>query len=355
MSKRPHTKYFVQEHLQEPYQNGGIGYTDAERIMAEAEYQPIFLPCHFSFSVLSKIRRFLFIIRIFLTLPSGSIVVFLLPQYANMNRWLVNMLGWRRSVRRVAVLGDINGIKHNDPALLQKELNEFRQYDFLIAHNQRMKDWLQQELPGVQCAMISFFDFLAEPNGSAPQQDHTVAYAGNLEHGLFLNRVGALKSDNPSVLFRVYGQPYTQQMAEQPNLEYMGTSEPYALPAKLKASYGLVWYGNSLDEVGGSIGPYLSIITPHKASLYLLCGIPLIVPEHTAVADLVQQYKLGIVIANLHEIQAAMDAVSPEEYTSMCNHARSVATSVATGQGFRLALQEVERLYSASSRSRPRE
>ncbi|HVK49468.1 MAG TPA: hypothetical protein VM488_16520, partial [Pseudobacter sp.] len=349
MSKRPHTKYFIQEHLQEPYQNGGIGYTDAERIMAGAEYQPIFLPGHFNFSLLSKIRRLLFIIRIFFTLPSGAIVVFLLPQYATMNRWLVKMLGWRRSIRRVAVLGDINGIKHNDPALLQKELKEFSNYDFLIVHNQWMKDWIQQEIPGAQCAMISFFDFLAEPNGNAPQQDHTVAYAGNLEHGLFLNRVGALQSDNPSVLFRVYGQPYTQQMAEQPNLEYMGTSEPYALPAKLKASYGLVWYGDSLDHVAGNIGPYLSIISPHKASLYLLCGIPLIVPGHTAVASLVQQYKLGIVIRNLHEIQSAIDSITPQEYVSICNNVRSIAGSVASGQGLRLALQEAESLYSASS------
>jgi hypothetical protein len=355
MSKRPHTKYFVQEHLQEPYQNGGIGYTDAERIMAGAQYQPIFLPCHFSFSLRSKIRRLLFIIRIFFTLPSGAIVVFLLPQYATMNRWLVNILGWRRSIRRVAVLGDINGIKHNDPDLLQKELREFRRYDFLIVHNQYMKDWIQQELPGKPCAKISFFDFLAEPNSQFAQQGSTIAYAGNLEHGLFLNRVGELQSHNPSVLFRVYGQPYTQQMAEQANLEYMGTSEPYALPAKLKASYGLVWYGDSLDHVSGNIGPYLSIISPHKVSLYLLCGIPLIVPEHTAVAGLVQQYKLGIVIANLHEMQAAMDAVSSEEYASMCNNVKSIAASVASGQGLRLALQEVESHYSGSNRSRPRE
>ncbi|HVK49027.1 MAG TPA: hypothetical protein VM488_14300 [Pseudobacter sp.] len=350
MNKRPHTKYFIREHLQEPYQNGGIGYTDAERILAAENYQPLFLPCHFSFSLLSKIRRLLYLIRIFITLPSGAIVVFLLPQYATMNRWLVAMLGWRHSIKRVALLGDINGVKHNDPDLLQKELRAYRQYDFLIVHNQWMKDWVQRQLPGSRCTMINFFDFLAEPNIYPVQQEHIIAYAGNLQEGLFLNSVKTLLNTNPSILFRVYGQPYTSQMAEQPNLEYMGTSEPYALPAKLKASYGLVWYGGSLDHVAGNIGPYLSIISPHKASLYLLCGIPLIVPAHTAIAGLVLQHKLGIVISNLHEIQSAMDFVSAEEYASMCKNVKVMAASVAAGQGLRMALHEAESLYSENSR-----
>ncbi|MGN6418107.1 MAG: hypothetical protein ACTHMC_11485 [Pseudobacter sp.] len=347
MNKRPYTKFFIQEHLQEPYQNGGIGYTDAERILEGEHYQPLFLPCHFSFSLLSKIRRLFYILRIFILLPSDSIVVFLLPQYATMNRWLVSLLGWRRSIKRVALLGDINGIKHNDPALLQKELNAYRQYDYLIVHNQWMKDWVLQQIPEASCVVINFFDFLAEPNDQPGIQGHTVAYAGNLQEGLFLNRLGDLQLVNPSILFRVYGQPYTDQMAAQPNLEYMGTSEPYALPKKLKASYGLVWYGDSLDEVSGNIGPYLSIISPHKASLYLLCGIPLIVPEHTALAGLVQQYKLGIAISNLHSIQSAIDSITSQEYASICNNVRTIATSVSTGQGFRLALHKIENHYSA--------
>lgn len=346
MNKGPYTKFFIQEHLQEPYQNGGIGYTDAERILEGAQYQPLFLPCHFSFSFTSKIRRLFYILRIFIQLPSNATVVFLLPQYATMNRWLVAMLGWRRSITRVALLGDINGIKHNDPALLQKELREYRQYDHLIVHNQWMKDWVLQQIPGAHCVAINFFDFLAQPNEQSAEQGHIVAYAGNLQEGLFLNRAGELQSENPSILFRVYGQPYTDRMAAQSNLEYMGTSEPYALPAKLKASYGLVWYGDSLDEVSGNIGPYLSIISPHKASLYLLCGIPLIVPEHTAIAGLVKQYKLGITISDLHSIQSAIDSVTAQEYATICNNVRAIAASVASGQGFRLALTEIENHYS---------
>lgn len=159
MSKRLHKKFFIQEHLHEPYQNGGIGYTDAERIMVSENYQPIFLPCHFSFSLMAKLRRGVALLWIFITIPAGSTVVALLPQYATMNKWLTRILRLRRSLKRVAVLGDINGIKHNDPALLKKELKAFASYDFLIVHNQWMEEWIRQQLPGARCSQLLFLIF----------------------------------------------------------------------------------------------------------------------------------------------------------------------------------------------------
>lgn len=335
-------KYFIQEHLQEPYQNGGIGYTDAERILTSSGYEPVFLPAHFDFSFVAKLRRLLFVIGKFISLPSGSIVVFLLPQYAGMNRLLVRLLHLRKSIKRVALVGDINGIKHNDPALLKIELRQYSQYDFLIVHNQWMRDWIEKQIPGARCSVLHFFDFLAGPGKQKNEHDYSIAYAGNLLEAKFLNKVGELSFKNSNIVFKVYGQPYTSQMAEQINLEYLGTSEPYTLPAKISAAYGLVWYGESMDAVLGNIGPYLSLISPHKASLYLICGIPLIVPEGTAIAGLVKQHKAGIAINNLHELADKLKAINKEEYSLMCQNAMAIGRGISKGEGLRNALHEME-------------
>lgn len=335
-------KYFIQEHLQEPYQNGGIGYTDAERILTSEGYEPVFLPAHFNFSFAAKLRRLFFVIGKFFSLPAGSIVVFLLPQYAGMNRLLVRMLHLRKSVKRVALVGDINGIKHNDPALLKIELRQYSQYDFLIVHNQWMRDWIEKQIPGVRCSMLHFFDFLAVPGSQAKELNNSIAYAGNLLEARFLDKVGELADENSNILFKVYGQPYTSQMSEQSNLEYLGTAEPYALPAKLNAAYGLVWYGDSIDAVLGNIGPYLSLISPHKASLYLLCGIPLIVPEGTAIAGLVKQHNAGIAIKGLHELPQILYTINKEEYNLMCSNASAIGKGISKGEGLRNAIAEME-------------
>lgn len=340
-----HTKkYFIQEHLQEPYLNGGIGYTDIEKILLQHNYQPLFFPCHYSFSFIAKLRRLLYLIKIFITLPSDSIVVFLHPQYASLNKALVKLLLRRGSIRLAAIVGDINGIKHNKPALLQQELQQFAKYDYLIVHNAGMQKWMEQQIAGVKCSAISFFDFLAQPATRIAEQTNIVVYAGNLEEALFLENLP--QSDRQPVTFEVYGQPFTSGMQRMPNLQYMGVSAPYSLSGRVGAAYGLVWYGPDTHRVSGNIGPYLKLISPHKASLYLLCGIPLLVPVNTALADLVQQHGIGLTISSLDEIGSRIAAINADQFNAMCANVKRTAGAIAAGKGLSAALAEMEKALS---------
>jgi hypothetical protein len=342
MSK-PRKKYFIQEHLQEPYLNGGIGYTDIERILLAEGYHPIFFPCHYSHSLEAKIRRIFFLFKTYFTISSHAIVVFQHPQYATMNKWLVRLLGWGKTIKRVAVIGDINGLRHGNNAVLQQELHLFSQYDFLILHNEAMQRWMQEQLPGTRSAVLHFFDFLTEPRQVPATQNRSVAYAGNLAESPFLERLNELLPQNAGVVFKVYGQPFNARMQEQKQLEYMGVSEPYGLPAKLEGAFGLIWDGNGLDQAEDSIADYLRYISPHKASLYILSGMPLIVNSAAGIAAAVQREGIGIILNNLHEIESAIDSITPETYQAMSARCRQLAREIASGKGLRNALLEMQK------------
>lgn len=70
-----------------------------------------------------------------------------------------------------------------------------------------------------------------------------------------------------------------------PGIEYQTTyhtKESLAaeeLPGALVQSFGLVWDGNSMDTCTGNYGSYLRINDPHKVSLYLSSGLPIIVGQ----------------------------------------------------------------------------
>ncbi len=92
----------------------------------------------------------------------------------------------------------------------------------------------------------------------------------------------------------------------------MGVSEPYGLPAKLEGAFGPIWDGNGLDQAEDSIADYLRYISPHKASLYILGGMPLIVNSAAGIAAAVQREGIGILLNNLHEIESAIDSITPK-------------------------------------------
>ena len=57
-------------------------------------------------------------------------------------------------------------------------------------------------------------------------------------------------------------------------------------------NFGLVWDGTSLDGCNGRYGEYLKFNNPHKTSLYLSCGIPVIIWKEAALADFVEEHKV---------------------------------------------------------------
>ncbi len=325
-------KYFIQQYTQQEYLHGGVGYSDAEEILTTNGFEPVLFPYHTDFSLWAKFSRFFFLLKIFFAIKKGSVVVFLFPVYARMNKLLLKLLR-RKKVRLICFITDIDGIKDDDEKLLQKEIQFFKQHRYFMVHNEKMKEWLHQNV-SVNCIAesIDFFDFLTEPVTKERNISFDIVFAGNLEKSLFLNDLHLLEKDNPSLHFRLYGKGQTKVMLAQKNVTYHGIENPHMLPAKLDGSFGLVWDGDSIDRPEGGFGIYMQYISHHKLSLYILSKLPIIVPATAGSAPLVEKYNIGFAVNDLYEIEKKINGISPDEYHQMQINMIPLAEKISKGE-----------------------
>ncbi len=272
----------------------------------------------------------------------GADIVFLYPGYARLAQLLVRLLlRYRKDVRLICYLTDIDGIKDGDDSKLKKEISFFKRLKYFIVHNVRMKQWLNENVGTVQSVETDFFDFLSSPSVQPRIISPSIVFAGNLSKSPFLEKFGQLSRGHPDLHFDIYGPHQTQEMLAQPNLVWHGVEDPHGLPQKLKGSFGLLWDGTSIQGMDGSIGRYMKYISHHKLSLYILSGLPIIVPIESAGEYLVKKYKIGFAVKDLSGIEEAINVLSEEEYQQMRKNMQPLAKKISTGGCLKDALQRL--------------
>lgn len=82
--------------------------------------------------------------------------------------------------------------------------------------------------------------------------------------------------------------------------------------------------------------------SPHKLSLYILAGIPLVVPAMSASAILVKQYGIGCTINSLSDLEELISNISDQKYQVMVENTRKLASQLSRGQFLTRALDQLE-------------
>src|SRR6185503_11380694 len=286
--------------------------------------------------------RFFFLLKTLFSLKKGSTVVFLFPVYARMNQALLTRLSKKKDIHSICFIADINGIKDGDEGVLKKEIEFFRRFRYFIVHNEKMKEWLLKNVsPVAVTVMIGCFDFLTTPVIRPRIISYAIVFAGNLEKSSFLEKVQLLYTSNPLLQFHVYGTGATDAVLSQRNITWHGVEKPYELPGKLHGSFGLIWDGTGIDAPAGSHGIYMEYISHHKLSLYIISGLPIIVPVKSAAALMVDKYQIGFTINNLYEIEGKINKLSQLEYSQMQQNMRPVAEKISKGQCLGNAIDEI--------------
>lgn len=334
--------YYIQEHLHRRVQHGGIGNIDIERILIQNKFIPIVFPGQDDFSFVNKIRRLLYLLKIIFNLKRNSVVFYQFPLYARMHQLLVRALPLK-GVKLICFIIDINGLKDGDPKVLRQELRELKRNRYFIVHNEKMKAWLKERVPGAKVSTIGFFDFLAQPFYNERSMEPVIVFAGNLEKSGFLNRLNEIEHSSPFISFHLYGPGISEKVAQQQNVVYKGSFDPYKLPAKLEGSFGLIWDGDGIHGPEGSLGHYMNVISHHKLSLYIVSGLPLIVPAFSASAPMVMNYGIGILINDLNEISNAIDSVTMVDYARMRQNLIPLSRRITEGLNTKEAVDNLVR------------
>ena len=83
---------------------------------------------------------------------------------------------------------------------------------------------------------------------------------------------------------------------------------------------------------------------PHKLSLYLASGMPVIVWKEAAVAGFVQEHGVGLAVGSLLEAGETAGKVSAEEYAEMARKAGEIGEKLKRGEYLLGALKKTEKI-----------
>ncbi len=306
------------------------------------------LPVRESFRF-DKIPAFLKLLSAVRRIPVGSRLFIQCPIYSFFNRKFLPALCRalrRRQLRVTLILHDVESLRYPDQRdkLLPLEKELFSLAESLIVHNASMKACLQEShgVPVEKMVELGIFDYLydKQPAGALPEFARTVFVAGNLNPAKsgYIYKLGEVAS---SVTLNLYGNQFAPEVAAA-SLHHQGAFPPDELPEHLIGNFGLVWDGDSVDSCTGQTGEYLRINNPHKTSLYLAAGFPVIIWKQAALASFIEGNGLGLAVDSLEELPGLFDKMTQEEYTCMIGRVKEMGVRLREGAYIRQAVEKIE-------------
>lgn len=263
-------------------------------------------------------------------------VIFQYPIYSKVCMRRLLKLTQKNIAHFYVIVHDLESLRiFKDRYGFQKfEVDFFNGTNGIIVHNDHMKRALIQMGVKVPIISLEIFDYYTAVPLNRQRDNHQgIAFAGNLVKAAFLDKWDLKQSIN------LYG-PHKHLHYPQ-NVIYKGTFSPEELPLHLKESFGLVWDGNRLDECNGMYGEYLKYNNPHKTSLYLSSGIPVIVWKQSAMSEFVSKYNVGLSVNDLHELETILPSLSDEKYAQMQQNAVAMAQKLRAGYFIKKAVAQL--------------
>ena len=243
-----------------------------------------------------------------------------------------------RGATVIFLVHDVQCIRFNKQT---SEISKLNNASLLLVHTDAMKQKLEELGVTTPMRVIQLFDYYSDDSMSAiadvAGRKNEVIFAGNLSKSAFLPELIA-SVQKQHLHFLLYGLLGDIVIPHGGNTAYKGAFRPTKTGGVL-GGWGLVWDGDSIDACAGLMGNYLRYNSSHKVSLYLTCGLPLIVWEHSSLATWVKERHIGITVSGLTHLDSQIDAISDEEYQQMIHNAREVGMQLREGYYLRQALR----------------
>ena len=244
------------------------------------------------------------------------------------------LYAYNKHNKTVLLIHDVDSLRAFGGSETNKEIDVFNNANVLIVHNNSMKQRLIQL--GVKTPMISLdiFDYILDDIISNNSMENDIVFAGNLGKSKFLNDI-----KNTEISINLYGPGYANSMNGE-NVKYKGSYPSYEIPHVISGKFGLIWDGDSLNTCSGDVGRYLKYNNPHKLSLYIASGLPVIVWRESAIAEFVSTHNIGVLIDSIHQIKDIIDTMNEKEYEMMKKNVLSVQKSICKGDYTKAAIKK---------------
>lgn len=345
-------KYQIVERAGKFNHAGSKATADVADIAEKMGFKPVYVDMDTTdLSKIAKIKRQIGYLRdykkIKKTIPEGATVLLQHPfhhKQLTRNKTL-KYLKETKKVKYICMVHDVEELRqfrYND---YYKEEFEFMLEiaDVIIVHNDKMKAFFERKnVANKKLIVLDIFDYIQDGNTQPPVFEKSITIAGNLDTTK-CGYVGGL-TELKNVKINLYGSNFDQAMSKYDNVEYFGSFPPEEIPKKLKSGFGLVWDGSGIDGCMGESGQYLRYNNPHKLSLYLSSGIPVITWSQAAEADFVRKHKTGICVDSLRELDNILANLTEEEYNEFVKNCNKIGQQLRQGYYAKTAITKALQL-----------
>lgn len=322
---------------------GNKAKTDVEKIMDTLGFRNIgFRQTRYKNSLISFLVTFLSVLRCVILLRKGDTLVLQYPlrKYYSFICHIARL----KKCKIITLIHDLGSFRRKKLTVAQ-EINRLNLSDSLIVHSENMKQWLIERGYRGDLEVLEVFDYLSTKSTTVkldtPQKPYRVLFAGVLKHRLnpFLYEVA-----NNSVFYKMVlcGSSFEEdRLLNKNNVIYRGYVDSEELISNSEAEFGLVWYGSiTLGDAqkNGEFDEYLHYNAPHKLSLYIRSGLPVIIWQKGALADYIQEKNIGICLNSLAELDDILATINTEQYLEMKANVIKESKKLASGHYFSHAI-----------------
>ncbi len=357
-------KYIVNEGIDNPlgkYNAGSKARKDAEKILVNNNFKIIYANTNYGVQknkILKPLQYFEYLKNYFKwkkivkQLSSKDIIVIQYP-LNNITLFFDKILKKinKKNVLTIALIHDLDSLRiTNDMKSLYKKriINMDKEtlniYKKIIVHNDEMKKYLMKYIDKNKLYTIGIFDYLLNEDikNIERKKNDPIVIAGNLSSvkAKYLKKLLPEKN----IKINLYGKGLDFDLPK--NITYKGTFLPDNIVGKIDGGYGLVWDGNDIDKCSGVYGKYLKYNNPHKASLYIVSQLPLIVPSTSAISKFVLKNKIGLTINSIKDIDNRLKQIKEEDYKEMQKNLRILSKKLLSGTYLKNVVNEIIKDWS---------
>lgn len=314
---------------------------DVSEILTVEGYQKLHLPVKMTLKNIWQFRKSLY------NMARGSAsVVMEYPFKQRKRMYIVYFLCKLKGIKLYGIIHDILALRFHSSA--KRDVAILRLFDGLVSHNYFMTDWLRAQGYNKPIVNLNVFDYLLRDsqtfNESNFSNNMKILYAGNLAYdkSTFIYHQDLNKLEK--VDMHLFGVNFDRERINGSKIAYKGVFNPGSPDLPEKYHFGLIWDGNSLDTCDGMAGEYTRYNNPHKLSLYLALGLPVIVWKEAAIAKFVLENNVGIALGSLNELKQIDKVVSEESYQNYINNISDISAKVRKGHFLSAALQKLSTL-----------
>lgn len=256
--------------------------------------------------------------------------------YLQHMQWLSTQ-AQKKGVKVVFLIHDIQCIRFD---IHTQEIDQLNNAHLLLVHTEAMKAKLLRLGVTVPMKVINLFDYYSDDvmhkASDIAMHKSEIIFAGNLSKSAFLERINRKVAG--SVVFNLYGFVGEKDFTRFKSRRYKGVFAPDHT-GKIAGGWGLVWDGDSIDGCTGDYGTYLKYNSSHKVSLYLACGIPLIVWTQSSLVSFVTEHNIGITIERISDISRKVNEITREQYQQMILNAHAIGKQLRNGEYLRAQIE----------------